>query len=268
MIEQGHKQISVARQCALIGLARASLYYKPKEADEEKLRVMRMLDEQYTRTPFYGILRMTAWLNEQGRPVNHKRVARLMRQMGLQVIYPKRKTSIKNSQNKVYPYLLRDLKIDRPNHVWSTDITYIRMRRGFIYLTVVLDWYSRYVLSWAVSISLESDFCIEVLEKALRIAKPDIFNTDQGSQYTSPKFTGILERSNIKISMDGKGRAFDNIFVERLWRSVKYEEVYLHDYDDVPQAICNLGRYLSFYNDERLHQALGYKTPREVYWGK
>lgn len=227
--------------------------------------LMRLLDEQYTRTPFYGIRRMTAWLETQGYQINHKRVARLLRLMGLEAIYQKPRLSQPSTGQQIYPYLLRGLKIERSNQVWSTDITYIRLHGGFVYLTAVIDWYSRYVLSWEVSTTLETDFCTSALNQALEQATPEIFNTDQGVQFTSNAFTGLLKERKIAISMDGRGRALDNIFVERLWRSVKYEEVYLYDYEGVPQAITGLGKYFNFYNRERLHQSLNYQTPAAVY---
>ena len=226
---------------------------------------MRLLDEQYTRTPFYGIPRMTVWLRRQDYQVNHKRVTRLMNLMGLQAIYPKPNTSRKNQDHKIYPYLLRNVEIVHPDQVWSTDITYIRMKGGFLYLTAIIDWFSRYVLSWRLSNTLDAHFCIEALEEAFQFGHPEIFNTDQGSQFTSIKFTGILEDHNIKVSMDGRGRALDNVFVERLWRSVKYEEVYLHDYHTPVEAQLGLDQYFNFYNKERFHQSLGYLTPGEVY---
>jgi len=229
---------------------------------------MNLIDEQYTQEPCFGSRRITACLKRQGYKVNRKRVIRLMRKMGLEAIYPKPKTSISNKEHKKYPYLLKGLTIDRPCQVWCSDITYIRMKGGFIYLTVVMDWYSRYVISWEISISLEIYFCIQVLEKALLDDQPVIFNTDQGSQYTSPQFTEILHNRNIQISMAGKGRCFDNIFVERLWRSVKYEEVYIKDYQNVPEAICEIGKYFQRYNTLRPHQSLGYKTPEEVHFSK
>ena len=227
---------------------------------------MRLIDEQYLRTPFYGVERMAATLSKPDAPVNPKRVRRLMRLMGLEAIYPKPRLSQANPQHKVYPYLLKGMCINRPDQVWSTDITYIRMARGFIYLVAVMDWFSRYVLSWSVSISLDVAFCCEALELALKRTKPEIFNTDQGSQFTSLDFTGILKRAGIEISMDGRGRVFDNIFIERLWRSVKYEEVFLKDYQSVRDAIAGLRAYFSFYNDERPHQALDYRTPQQVYF--
>jgi putative transposase len=227
---------------------------------------MRLIDEQYTRTPFYGVPKMTAWLRRQGHKVNPKRIRRLMRLLGLEAIYPKPKLSLPNVQHKVYPYLLRNISIERVDQVWSTDITFIRLYQGFIYLTAVMDWLSRYVLSWSISNTLEAEFCIDALERALSQGTPEIFNTDQGSQFTSPRFTRILLNKEIAISMDGRGRALDNIFVERLWRSVKYEEVYLHDYQSVAEARKGIKRYLHLYNYERPHQSLSYKTPAEVYY--
>jgi len=229
--------------------------------------LMRLIDEQFTKTPFYGSRRITAWLNAPGHPVNRKRVCRLMSRMGIEAIYPKRRLSRPDCWAKKYPYLLRGLAIDRPDQVWAADITYIRMRQGFIYLVAILDWYSRYVVAWAVSITMEVDFCIEARTIALERSKPEIFNTDQGSQFTSGSFTGILEAGGIIISMDGRGRVYDNIFVERLWRSLKYEEVYLKEYATVREARLSIGNYFRFYNFERLHQALGYKTPYQLYAG-
>lgn len=267
MIEVGHPQISVRRQCALLGLARASLYYQPGEPSAETLQLMRLLDTQYTATPFYGIRRMTAWLQTQGYQVNHKRVARLMREMGIAALYPKPKLSHATAGQAIYPYLLRGVPVTRVNQVWSTDITYIRLHHGFVYLVAVIDWFSRYVLSWALSVTLEGQFCREALQQALRQGqRPEIFNTDQGAQFTSRDFTRILMQEGIRISMDGRGRALDNVFVERLWRSVKYEEVYLKDYRSVQEARQALGSYFTFYNHVRLHQALNYRTPAAVYY--
>ena len=226
---------------------------------------MRLLDEQYTRTPFYGVERMTAWLRAQGYEINPKRVRRLLRAMGLEAVYPKPRLSEAQTGHRIYPYLLRDVEIDRVNEVWSTDITYVRLRQGFVYLVAIMDWYSRYVLAWEVSVSLEGSFCVSALDRALRQGQPDIFNSDQGSQFTSEVFTERLRERRIQISMDGRGRALDNIFVERLWRSVKYEEVYLKDYQGVMEAIQGLRAYFEFYNGERLHQSLNYKTPAAVY---
>jgi putative transposase len=227
---------------------------------------MRLLDTQYTATPFYGMRRMTAWLRTQGYGVNHKRVARLMQQMGIAAIYAKPKLSQATAGHALYPYVLRGVKVARVNHVWSTDSTYIRLHQGFVYLVAVMDWFSRYVLSWALSVTLDGQFCREALLQALRYgARPEIFNTDQGVQFTSSDFTGLLKHEGIQISMDGRGRALDNVFVERLWRTVKYEEVYLKDYTTVREARQGLGAYFTFYNNERLHQALGYQTPAAVY---
>jgi putative transposase len=266
-IERDNDQIPIYRQCELLQLNRGSLYYTPCRDTEYNEQLMKLIDEQYVQTPFYGIDRMTAWLCRQGRFVNHKRVRRLMRQMGLEAVYPRRKRglSMPDKQHRIYPYLLKDIQITHSDQVWSADITYVRMYRGWVYLTAVMDWFSRYVLSWEVSITLRSDFCVEALKRALSLGRPDIFNTDQGSQFTSDDFTDNLKAAGIQISMDGKGRAFDNIFVERLWRTVKVEEVYLRDYQTVAEASYFLGRYFEFYNNQRLHQALGYRTPAEVY---
>jgi putative transposase len=231
------------------------------------LRLMRLIDEQYTRFPFYGTPRMTAWLKREGYSVNHKRVERLMREMGLQGICPKRNTSRSCREHRKYPYLLAGLSIERPNQVWSSDITYIRLAKGFVYLVAVMDWHSRFVLSWELSNTLDTPFCLEALDRALERGRPEIFNTDQGVQFTSESFTSRLLDAEIRISMDGRGRAFDNIFIERLWRSVKYEEVYLKDYATVMDAVAGIGSYLDLYNHERLHQSLGYHTPAEVYAG-
>lgn len=238
--------------------------------DPLDLELTRLLDEKYTRHPFYGVERMTDWLNaECGHQVNRKRVRRLLRQMGLHAIYPGPRTSQPGAGHRIYPYLLRGVPAGQRNHVWSTDITYIRLRGGFVYLTAVLDWWSRYVLSWRLSVTLETDFCLEALEEALgRWGTPQIFNTDQGSQFTCRAFTGRLEEAGIQISMDGRGRALDNVFVERLWRSLKYEEVYLKDYESVGEARKGLEIWFKFYNDERRHQALEYRTPATLYHGR
>jgi len=266
LVEPNHLEIPIYRQCELIDLARASYYYEPAGETEYNLFLMRMLDEQYTRTPFYGVPRMTAWLRIQGHQVNPKRIERLMRKMDLQAIYPKPKLSKKGVVFSKYPYLLRGMVIDRPNQVWSTDITYIRLRQGFVYLVAVMDWFSRYVLSWEVSNSLDSHFCLWALERAFQKGIPDIFNSDQGSQFTSESFTSRLKTAGIRISWDGRGRFWDNIFVERLWRSVKWEEVYLKDYENVPEAIDGLDGYFKFYNTQRPHQSLGYRTPQQVFF--
>jgi putative transposase len=228
---------------------------------------MRLLDVQYTVTPFYGVRRMTAWLRGRGYAVNPKHVRRLLRQMGLTAIYPKPRLSQPAAGHAIYPYLLRGVTVKRVNQVWSADITYVRLASGFVYLVAVIDWCSRYVLSWAVSITMDVAFCLEALDQALRQGQPEIFNTDQGAQFTSQEFTTRLQEGGVRISMDGRGRALDNVFVERLWRTVKYEEVYVRDYHSVREARQSLGRYFGFYNDARLHQALGYRTPAAVYHG-
>jgi putative transposase len=268
LLEPAHPQISLARQCALLGVSRSSFYYRPRGEGAENLHLMRLLDEQYTRTPFYGVRRMTAWLRQQGYEVNPKRVARLMHTLGLETIYPRPRMPPPPAEHRVYPYLLRGLPVRRPNQVWSTDITYIRLHAGFVYLVVMMDWFSRYVLSWAVSITMDVEFCLAALEQALEVATPEIFNSDQGPQFTSLDFTRRLEAAGIRISMDGRGRALDNIFVERLWRTVKYEEVYLKDYRTPHEAIHGLAQFFTLYNEQRPHQALGYHTPATVYFGR
>ncbi len=265
MVERGHSEISVRRQCELLGVNRSGLYYEPVGESKENLQLMRLLDEQFTRTPFYGSRRMTEWLATVGHAVNRKRVSRLMELLGIEAVYPKPKLSQPGEGHRIYPYLLRGTTVERVNQVWSTDITYIRMAQGFVYLVAVMDWFSRFVLSWALSLTMEVDFCIEALKRALRRGRPDIFNSDQGSQFTSEKFTGELAGRQIAISMDGRGRCMDNIFVERLWRSLKYEEVYLKDYGSVTEARASIDRYFRFYNHERLHQSLDYRTPSAIY---
>jgi putative transposase len=266
-VEPEHARLSLRRQCELLGIKRASLYYQAGGEGAENLELMRRIDEQYTRCPFYGSRRLRAWLQDQGWEVNRKRVARLMRVMGLEAVYPKPHLSQPGEGHKIYPYRLQALKIERVNQVWSTDITYIRLAQGFVYLVAVMDWFSRYVLSWALSLTLEVDFCLEALRSALRRGRPEIFNSDQGSQFTSERFTGELEARGITISMDGRGRCLDNIFIERLWRSLKYEDVYLKDYRGVSEARQGIGRYLQFYNQQRLHQSLGYRTPAAIHAG-
>jgi len=267
-IQPQHSKLSVRRQCALLGLATASYYYQALPESAQNLLYQRLLDEEYTRHPFYGVRKMTAWLRSKNHAVGPKRVRRLLRSMGLMAIYPKPRLSLNPLAHKRFPYLLKDLAIVRPNQVWSTDITYIRLRGGFVYLAAVIDWYSRYVLAWELSTTLEADFCVTVLERALATQRPEIFNTDQGVQFTSAQFQAPLLAAQVRLSMDGRGRAFDNIFVERLWRTVKYEEVYLKDYRDVPEARHGLGNYFPFYNDQRFHQALDYRTPRTVHFGE
>jgi len=268
MIDLENTVLPINLQCRLLELSRSSYYYRPQPESELNLHLMDLIDRQYTKRPFYGARQMTESLRRQGHWVNHKRVERLMRKMGIMAIYPRPRTSIKDDSHKIYPYLLRDLAIIYPNQVWCADITYIRMRHGFLYLIAIMDWFSRYVLSWELSNTLDVHFCLEALDQALRIAKPGIFNNDQGSQFTSSAFTGLLEQNNIRISMDGRGRAFDNIFIERLWRTVKYEEVYLHDYQDGVDAYFALDKYFRFYNEERFHSSLDYQTPSEVYYAQ
>jgi putative transposase len=264
-IEPEHPELSVRRQCALLGLNRSAWHYRPVAESAENLRLMRLLDEQHLRRPFYGSRNLTDWLRKQGERVNRKRVQRLMRRMGIEAIYPRPRTTVRDKNHRVFPYLLRNVAIERPNQVWSTDITYVPMPRGFMYLTAVIDWYSRYVLSWRLSNTLEGSFCLEALEEALRWGKPEIFNTDQGVQYTARAFTERLERRGIAISMDGRGRALDNVFIERLWRSVKYECLYLHGYATVAALERGLAEYFDFYCYERCHQSLEYRTPAKVY---
>ena len=266
-MDREHPEISVRRQCELLGINRSGLYYEPAEESEENRVLLRLLDEQYTRTPFYGSRKMTEWLATQGYAVNRKRVARLMEVLGIQAVYPKPKLSRPGEGHRIYPYLLRGVTVERINQVWSADITYIRMAEGFGYLVAVMDWFSRYVLSWSLSSTMEVEFCVEALKQALRRGRPDIFNSDQGSQFTSEKFTRVLAARQIAISMDGRGRCLDNIFVERLWRSLKYEDVYLRDYASLPEARAGIARYFRFYNQERLHQSLAYRTPAAVYVG-
>jgi putative transposase len=267
LVEPGHAEISIRRQCELLGVSRAGLY-APLGESQENLQVMRLLDEQYTRAPFYGSRKMTEWLRTKGFEINRKRVARLMELVGIEAVYPKPKLSQPGEDHKIYPYLLGGVEVSRINQVWSTDITYIRMAQGFLYLVAVMDWFSRYVLSWSLSLTMEIDFCLEALKRALRRGRPEIFNSDQGSQFTSQRFTGELQARKIAISMDGRGRCMDNIFIERLWRSLKYEEVYLKDYASVAEARIGIERYFRFYNQERLHQSLDYRTPAVLYTGR
>ena len=267
LIEPSHPQISIARQCDLVGLPRSTYYYDAHGESAAHLYLMHLLEKQYTDTPYYGVRRMTAWLRSQGYAVHHKRVARLLHTLGLETIYPKPRLSQPHPAHRVYPYLLRGVPMTRVNQVWSTDITYIRLHAGFIYLVAVMDWFSRYVLSWAVSITMDVGFCLEALEQALELARPEIFHSDQGAQFTSLDFTARLASAGIQISMDGRGRALDNVFVERLWRTVKYEEVYLKDYETPREAMQGLGTFFVPYNEWRQHQALGYQTPASVYFG-
>jgi putative transposase len=265
LIDPDHASLSIRRQCELLGLARSTLYYQPATESAENLQLMRLLDEQYLQMPFYGSRRMTAWLQVEGHDVNRKRVQRLMRLMGLEGLMPRRSTSRPAKGHRVFPYLLRGVEITHADHVWSTDITYIPLRGGFMYLTAIMDWYSRYVLSWRLSNRLEGEFCLEALDAALQGGKPEIFNTDQGSQFTSDAFVGRLLDRAVAVSMDGRGRALDNVFIERLWRSLKYEDIYLKDYATVDELYEGLTRYFDLYNHERLHQSLDYQTPYRVY---
>lgn len=259
-IEPNHRHLSVRRQCELLGLSRSSWYYEPAGESAENLALMRRIDEQYLKTPWYGRRKMALALG-----IDAKRAGRLMRLMGLEAIYPKPRLSRGAPGHRIYPYLLRNVKIVRPDQVWSSDITYVPMPQGWMYLTVVMDWYSRYVLSWRLSNTLDGLFCLEALEEALGGGTPEIFNTDQGVQYTAEAFTGRLEAAGVRVSMDGRGRWADNVFVERLWRTVKYEHLYLHDYA-TPRALqAGLATYFAYYNEERFHAALDYLTPRAVY---
>ncbi len=268
LVEAGHQQVSIRRQCELLGLNRASYYYQAASENPLNLRLMRLIDEQYMKMPFYGWPRMTAHLRRQGYEINHKRVQRLMQKMGLQAIYPRPRPKNERHDHKIYPYLLRGLDIVRPNQVWSTDITYIPLQNGFMYLVAVIDWYSRFILSWQLSNTLDGHFCQVALQQALSQGKPEIFNTDQGVQFTAVAFTSILKQAHIQISMDGRGRALDNIFIERFWRSLKYDDIYLHDYATVPLLLAGLQRYFTLYNHERLHQSLDYRTPAEVHFAQ
>lgn len=259
--------MSVRRQCELLGLNRSSFYHEPAGATDEDLRLMRLIDRQYTAHPFYGSRRMTVWLGQQGEEVNRKRVQRLMRVMGLEAIYPRPRLSAPGQGHRIYPYLLRGVTIERRDQVWSTDITYVAMASGFMYLTAVIDWFSRYVIAWGLSNTLDGSSSLEVLEEALGVGRPEIFNTDQGVQFTATAFVGRLEAAGVAVSMDGRGRALDNVFVERLWRSVKYEDIYVRCYETVPELRRGLARYFGFYNEERPHQSLEYRTPAAVYRG-
>ena len=267
MVEFTHPKLCVSRQCALLDVARSSVYYTPNTTESAlNLALMRRIDECYLKRPFYGSPRMTDWLKEQGWPVNEKRVARLMQLMRLQATMPGPHTSKPHPEHVKYPYLLRGMEVSQSDQVWCADITYIPMRAGFMYLVAVMDWFSRYVLTWELSNSLESDFCIAALERALERERPQIFNTDQGAQFTSDAWTNVLKKADVKISMDGRGRALDNVFIERLWRSVKYEDVYLYDYADGRSLRRGLSRYFDFYNRQRLHTALGKTTPEKRYY--
>ena len=266
LIEPQHHALSIVRQCQLIGLPRSGYYYHPKEESPENLAYLRIIDEQYLRTPFFGSRMMTAWMIRQGYSVNRKRVQRLMRKMGIQGTVPGPHTSKPHPEHTIYPYLLRGLDLSYANLVWSTDFTYVPLPTGFMYLVAVIDWYSRYVLSWELSNTMDYLFCVSALQAALTQGEPGIFNTDQGSQFTTSAFTQHLLNRQILISMDGRGRAFDNIMIERLWRTVKYEDVYLQDYEHFFMARESLENYFGFYNEERRHSSLGKRTPSAVYW--
>jgi putative transposase len=267
MIEPNHPTLSIRCQCDLIGLNRSTFYWQPAGESPLNLALMALIDKEYTRAPFYGYRKMTARLNKQpGYHVNHKRVARLMAKMGLQAIYPGPKTTVSHPRHKKYPYLLRGLEINRPNQVWAADITYVPMPHGFMYLVAIMDWFSRFVVAWQLSNTLDGAFCVAALRQALLHGQPEIFNTDQGVQFTAHDFTNELQSANIRISMDGRGRVFDNIFVERLWRTVKYEDIYIKEYATVPSLFTGLSDYFDLYNYERPHQSLGYCTPADFHF--
>ena len=265
-LESEDKEYSIRKQCLLLGINRSSWYYKPVPLSERDQQLMNLLDEQYTKTPFYGVRNMTTYLHTQGYTIGRDHTRTLLRRMGLSAIFPKPNLSRPHPENRIYPYLLRDVEVMRPNHVWSTDITYIRLTYGFVYLVAIIDWYSRAVLSWRLSNTLDAGFCVEALEEAILLhGNPDIFNSDQGTQFTSQDFISVLSSRNISISMDGRGRCLDNVFVERLWRSVKYENVYLYGYQTIPEVRTGLTQYFEFYNKERFHQSLDNQTPWQVY---
>jgi putative transposase len=266
MIEPDNRQISIVKQCNILGISRSGYYYSPRPESPENLRIMRMMDEQYLKTPFYGTRRMHAHINYQGYSVNIKRIRRLLRLMGLEAIYPKPNISKHQQGHKIYPYLLKGLSINKINQVWSSDITYIPMTSGFLYLVAIIDWFSRFVLSWRISNSLDSNFCVDALDEALKLGCPEIFNTDQGSQFTGERHTNRLKSNEIKISMDSKGRAIDNVFIERLWRSLKYEYVYLNAPETGKELYHGLYDYFNFYNNERYHQSLGYQVPSAIHY--
>jgi putative transposase len=267
IIEPDHPTLSIRRQCDLIGLNRATFYWQPASETPLNLRLMRLIDEEYTKAPFYGYRKMTARLNNHhGYTVNHKRVARLMGIMGLHAVYPRPRTSIPNPPHKQYPYLLRGLDINRPNQVWAADITYVPMPLGFMYVVAIIDWFSRFVVAWQRSNTLDGAFCLAALRQALQQGQPEILNTDQGAQFTAHAFTDEVAAAGIRISMDGRGRVFDNIFVERLWRTVKYEDIYIKEYPSVPALATGLGDYFQLYNYERPHQSLGYRVPADVHF--
>ena len=268
MIDPDHPRLSIVRQCELVSLSRSAFYYRPSGESPANLALMRLIDEQFLETPWYGARQMARHLRRQGYAVGRKRVRRLMAKMGLTAIYQRPRTTVPHPEHRTYPYLLRGMTIDRPDQVWCADITYIPMRRGFLYLVAVMDWASRRVLAWRLSNTMEADFCIEALDEALaRYGRPEIFNTDQGSQFTSPRFVEVLTAAGVRVSMDGRGRWMDNVFIERLWRSVKYECVYLHAFETGSEARAGLGRWISYYNADRPHSALGGRTPAEAHAG-
>jgi len=265
-LDRDHAELSVRRQCTMLGLARSGVYRKPRPVNDSDLEAMRRIDALFTARPFFGARRIARTLSEEGFPIDRKRVRRLMRQMGIEALGPKPRTTKPAPGHKIYPYLLRDLTIDRPNQVWAADITYIPLPRGFLYLVAVIDWASRAVLSWRLSNTMDASFCVAALEEALaKRGKPEIFNTDQGSQFTGSAFTDVLIEAGVRISMDGRGRWMDNVFIERVWRSLKYEDVYLKGYADGREAKAGIGAYFAFYNERRLHQALGYRAPMAVW---
>lgn len=265
MIEE-EGELSIARQCQLVGLPRSTWYYPPGRESAENLTLMRQIDATYLAHPEFGSRMMTAWLQRQGEVVNRKRVQRLMRLMGLEAIYQRPRTSQRATDHKIYPYLLRNRLVSRVDEVWSADITYVPLRDGFMYLVAILDWHSRYVLAWRLSNTLDAEFCVSALEEALSRARPEIFNTDQGAQFTSQAFTGVLHRAGVSISMDGRGRALDNVFIERLWRTVKYDNIYPRGYETPLELADGLSSYFAFYDNHRPHSSLDYHTPAEVYY--
>jgi putative transposase len=267
MIDPEHPELSVVRQCELVSISRSGFYYQPVGETPLNLELMWLIDRQFLETPWYGSRQMARHLRREGYPVGRKRVRRLMAKMGLEPIYQRPRTTVPHPEHQVYPYLLRELVIDRPNQVWCADITYIPMQRGFLYLVAVMDWATRKVLSWRVSNTMEADFCIEALEEALeRFGRPEIFNTDQGSQFTSPQFTGVLREAGVRISMDGRGRWMDNVFIERLWRSLKYECIYIHAFETGSALRAGLREWIGYYNARRPHSTLAGRTPDEAYW--
>ena len=267
MIEPLNRELPIRRQCRLLGLSKAGFYYRARPPNEQTKALLDAVDEIYTGRPFYGTRKIRQELRKRGYDVGRTKIRSLMRIRGVEAIYPKRHLSIPNKEHRKYPYLMRSVSITRPNQVWCADITYIRLAHGFVYLVAILDWHSRYVLAWQLSTTVDAGFCVDALREALRHGTPEIFNVDQGAQFTSREFLDVLEAKGIRISMDGTGRAFDNIFIERFWRSLKYEEVYLKSYDGVMDCRASLGAYIRFYNHERWHQSLDYQTPAQVHFG-